>query len=299
MKATRRWMSSAARLPPIAVEVLTPELAETFRADGAVKLSGVLTPGWVKALREAAEANLSNPGPLCDEHSAANGTKGRFHDDQFLWKRHDAFRDFVTSSGAGALAAKAMSSQSAHIFYDQLLVKEPGTAAPTPWHNDTSYWQLSGSQICSLWVALDDVPSSVGVVYVKGSHKWKLRHPVTNFSGADTSGANVYGGAGAAGLTMVPDVEKLAAKGEFELLKWDMRAGDVLVFDSAALHGAPGNTGAGATRRRGYATRWCGDDVTFDARAGTMAAGWTAAGYDTGLSHGSPIACALHPNVLK
>ena len=60
-------------------------------------------------------------------------------------------------SGVGTLAAKAMGSTSAHIFYDQLFVKEPGTTAPTPWHNDTSYWHVEGKQICSVWVALDEV----------------------------------------------------------------------------------------------------------------------------------------------
>ena len=64
----------------------------------------------------------------------------------------------------------------------QLFVKEPGTAAPTPWHNDTSYWHLTGQQVCSVWLALDDVPASRGLSYVKGSHRWNLLHRVTNFS---------------------------------------------------------------------------------------------------------------------
>ena len=38
-------------------------------------------------------------------------------------------------------------------MYDQLFVKEPGTAAGTPWHNDTSYWHIDGQQVCSVWVS--------------------------------------------------------------------------------------------------------------------------------------------------
>ncbi len=30
---------------------------------------------------------------------------GRFHDDQFLWRRHDTFRDFVFDSQAAAVRA--------------------------------------------------------------------------------------------------------------------------------------------------------------------------------------------------
>lgn len=289
--------SAPAPLPSIDPEkCMSLREVEKFANDGAVVLRSVFNAEWVEALRSAAEANMVSPGPLCDEHASAQGTGGRFHDDQFLWRRHEAFADFVLRSGAGALAARAMGSSTAHIFYDQLLVKEPGTVAATPWHNDTSYWQLSGSQICSVWLALDVVPADVGVAYVKGSHKTKLRHAITNFSGGDHSDKNRYEGSET--LDAIPEVEALTAAGDLELLKWDMEPGDVIVFNSYALHGAPG-TPAKANRRRGYATRWCGDDVTYDARPGTMGAGWAKAGFDAGLDHGDSIGeSALHPNVL-
>ena len=44
------------------------------------------------------------------------------------------------------------------------------------------------------------------------------------------------------------------------------------------MHGAPGNPGASSNRRRGYATRWCGDDVTFANLPGTMHDGWKVRG---------------------
>ena len=58
---------------------------------------------------------------------------------RFLWMRHRACELYVTRSGVAALAARAMGSRSASHFYDQLLVKEPGTVAPTPWHNVSLY----------------------------------------------------------------------------------------------------------------------------------------------------------------
>lgn len=180
--------------------------------------------------------------------------------------------------------------------HTELFVKEPGTAAPTPWHNDTSYWHLRGDQVCSAWLALDEVPIERGLSYVKGSHKWGLFHRVTNFSGDAHSDKNTYDGANA--LPPVPDVDAGVAAGEFELLHWDMLPGDVLLFYSAMMHGAPGNPPDSPHRRRGYATRWCGDDIVFENRAGTMHTGWKAAGFDNGLADGAPIACALHPNVI-
>jgi hypothetical protein len=164
----RRRLSSPAtlralpRIDPLAA--ISNADIDQLSEDGAIVLRGILAPEWIDVLREAAEANLSNPGPLCDEHSAAQGTAGRFHDDQFLWRRHPEFAEYVLRSGAGALAARAMRSSAAHIFYDQLFVKEPGTTAPTPWHNDTSYWHMEGKQICSIWLALDEVRAALSTL---------------------------------------------------------------------------------------------------------------------------------------
>jgi ectoine hydroxylase-related dioxygenase (phytanoyl-CoA dioxygenase family) len=129
---------------------------------------------------------------------------------RFLWTRHRAAEMYVRRSGVASLAARAMVSSTAHHFYDQLLVKEPGTVAPTPWHNDTSYWQLDGSMICSVWLALDEVPKETGVSYVRGSHKWGMRHSITSFSGGGESNYN-YGDQSA--LPDVPDVDGEVAKG--------------------------------------------------------------------------------------
>ena len=70
----------------------------------------------------------------------------------------------------------------------------------------------------------------------------------------------------------------------------------LLLFYSAMMHGAPGIPSGSSHRRRGYATRWCGDDVTFRDKPGTMHQGWKRAGFDNGLNDGDPIACALHPD---
>ena len=120
---------------------------------------------------------------------------------------------------------------------------------------------------------------------------WGLTHRVTNFSGADHSDRNTY--RGAEELPEVPDVSSLP---EEDFLTWDVAPVDALLFYSAMLHGAPGNPGASNARRRGYATRWCGDDVVFADKPGTMHAGWVAAGFDNGLADGAGLACALHPD---
>ena len=86
--------------------------------------------------------------------------------------------------------------------------------------------------ICSVWVALDDVPAERGLGYVRGSHRAKLVHRVTNFSGDDHSDKNTY--SGAAELPPVPEVTD-----DDEVLRWDMEPGDALLaVNGQAVHSA-------------------------------------------------------------
>ena len=118
----------------------------------------------------------------------------------------------------------------------------------------------------------------------------RARAGVTNFSGDDHSDRNTY--SGAEELPPVPEVTD-----DDEVLRWDMQPGDALLFNSYALHGAPGNPSTTSARRRGYATRWCGDDIVFDERPGTMHVGWKEHGFDCALQAGQPLRMsALHPD---
>ena len=82
---TTRLASSLAApraLPRIDPSLVSAADGARFNEDGAIVVRGVVGPEWLDALRDAAEANLRAPGPLCDEHAEAQGTAGRFHDDQ-------------------------------------------------------------------------------------------------------------------------------------------------------------------------------------------------------------------------
>jgi|EP01043_Picozoa_sp_COSAG02_P012776 hypothetical protein len=75
--------TSAQELVPIdPLKAMPDRLVRQFQEDGAVVLRGVFDTSWVEAMRAAAEDNMADPGPLCDEHAQAQGTAGRFHDDQ-------------------------------------------------------------------------------------------------------------------------------------------------------------------------------------------------------------------------
>ncbi|BBK41374.1 phytanoyl-CoA dioxygenase [Allostella vacuolata] len=253
---------------------------EAYERDGIVCLRGRFDAGWIARMAAATDAAMAAPGPHAEDYTPP-GRPGRFFGDLDLWQRHDAFRRFVFESPAAGIAARLMRASRVNFFYDQLLVKEPGTAERTPWHQDQPYWAVDGRQVCSIWLPFDPVPADACVEYVAGSHLWRQQFNPQHFSDGTP-----YAGTG---LPPLPDIE--AARGRLDIRRWDLEPGDCLVFQAMIVHGAPGNRQAG--RRRALATRWTGDDATFARRPGEVAIPTS----DPGLAHGQAMDCALFPRV--
>jgi ectoine hydroxylase-related dioxygenase (phytanoyl-CoA dioxygenase family) len=243
-------------------DITAQEIAD-YQRDGAAVLRGVLPFEWIEVMREAVEDILQNPGGASVEYTAKE-KKGRYYGDFFVWRRNPVFEAFMKDSPMPEIAAQVMKSAVLNFFYDQLLVKEPNTAEPTPWHQDLSYWPVKGKQVMSIWAPFDSATEESGVVvYVKGSHKWgKLYSP--HVFGKDTGFADIYA---KAGLEPLPDIE--AERDKHEILCWEMEAGDVLIHHPLTLHYASGNKSP-VNRRRGLALRYLGDDAVFDNRPGTF-----------------------------
>lgn len=140
---------------------------------------GRLHEGVDRAIRDGLQSggdqvvNVSNPGE-----------PGFFFYDMFLWKRYNAFRKFAFDSPAADLAREAMRSETMTFYYDLVLSKEPGTTSSTPWHYDEAYWPVSGTQICNLWTALDDIPVDTALRFARGSHRHAKNYRAVGF-GAD------------------------------------------------------------------------------------------------------------------
>jgi ectoine hydroxylase-related dioxygenase (phytanoyl-CoA dioxygenase family) len=231
---------------------ITAAEIQAYQDDGAVLLKGLIDPDWVERLRERADHVLAAPGKL---HNELSKTGGRFLSDTFLWHQYDGFREFIFESAAAAAVAQLMGSQKINIVFDQFLIKEPGTTDPTVWHQDLTYWPLRGDQVCTLWLALDDVTAESGSMeFVKGSHKWGQRfHPVAFVDPAKYKTDE----------PPVPDIE--AARDKYDFLRFDYEPGDCSIHHGKLVHSAGGNHHADR-RRRAYVTRWAGDDVVHDPR---------------------------------
>ena len=98
---------------------------------------------------------------------------------------------------------------------------------------------------------------SGAVEYVCGTHATETLYAPKSFHG-DGRIANPE-------FEDLPDIE--SRRDRLEILSWDLEPGDCAVHHFRTVHGAPANLTA-STRRRGLATRWIGDDITFELRPG-------------------------------
>ena len=232
--------------------MMTPEQVADFQRDGAVVVRA-LFKDWVDVMAEGVAENIANPGEYASENQVS---EGRFFDDYCNWTRIPTFERVVRDSPAAALAATAMQSKTAQFFHDHVLVKEPGTPKPTPWHQDAPYYFVEGQQTVSLWMPLD-VVTGASLRFVAGSHTWdKMVRPVSWSDDSDFYETGDW--------IPVPDPD--ADPDQMRVLEWAMEPGDAVLFDFRTVHGARGNaTGA---RRRALSLRWVGDDARYVARPG-------------------------------
>jgi ectoine hydroxylase-related dioxygenase (phytanoyl-CoA dioxygenase family) len=235
--------------------MVTREQIEDYARDGAVLLPGLFRD-WVETLRDGIARNIRAPGPYAAENLKP-GENGRFFDDYCNWRRIPEFVAVVERSPAAAAAAALMRSKTAQLFHDHVLVKEPGTAKPTPWHQDAPYYFVDGEQTVSFWAPVDPVEDAT-LRCVAGSHLWpKLVLPVRWLSDQ-----NFYADSDA--YIPVPDPDADADR--YRVLEWRMQPGDAVAFNYRTLHGARGN--ATGRRRRAFSLRFVGDDARYVERPG-------------------------------
>jgi ectoine hydroxylase-related dioxygenase (phytanoyl-CoA dioxygenase family) len=239
---------------PTAADI-TPEDVTDYERDGAVVVRGLFAIEEIEALRQGLDRNLADPGPWACDYTT-DGGPGGFRDDYCNWDRFEEYESFVRTSPAAALARRLLRSSTARFFHEHVLVKEPGTLEPTPWHHDQPYYPVDGDQVCSIWLPLDPVPQAACPRFVAGSHRWPGYLAPRTFVDQQPY-------AGAEALTPVPDID--AHPEGYELLSWELDVGDCIVFHMKTVHGAPGTAGL-ATRRRAFSTRWLGDDAVWAQR---------------------------------
>lgn len=228
---------------------------DDFRNDGTVFLPGLFAD-HVNGLRAGVNRNLEAPGEFAAEN-LHDHEKGRFFDDYCNWQRISEFRNFIKNSQVGSVAAQLMCSREVQVFHDHVLIKEPGTAKPTPWHQDAPYYFVDGSQTISFWIPLDPVKEA-SLRLIKGSHLWPKPVLPQRWLSEDDFYPDEND------FLPIPDPD--AEPGQFDVVEWEMKPGDAVAFHFKTVHGARGNLTN--QRRRAFSLRLVGDDARYTTRPG-------------------------------
>ena len=150
--------------------VVDAATVEEFRAAGCVIVRGLFSSDEVATIREGIERNLADPGPLFGVASR-DDDPGRFVEDFCNWQRIDEYRRIAFESKAADVAAALMGGSIVRLYHDHLLVKEPGTRQPTPWHQDQPYYNVEGFDNVSMWAPVDPVARESTLEFLVGSHR--------------------------------------------------------------------------------------------------------------------------------
>ena len=222
---------------------ITEAQIQQYEEDGAICVRGQFDAEWCSHMLNVCEANNEPDDP------------GHFYIMSYMSRQNSDFEDYILNSPAAEIAARLMRLDEVRFFYDQLFIKEPGTLAPTQWHNDLPFWPFNGNQIASVWMALTPVTMETsGLVYVAGSHKWnKLFRAVTPDEDPAFTDES---------LELCPEFHLEFDNPEYRFLSWDMEPGDVIVHHPLTVHGTGKN--ASATQRRvALSCRFYGGDAVW------------------------------------
>jgi ectoine hydroxylase-related dioxygenase (phytanoyl-CoA dioxygenase family) len=243
---------------------LSPEEIASYRDAGVAHVQGAISPEWTQRMYDKISAQMTGLGAFSGDTSPGSAT-GRFVHDRYMWPSDPDFRAYAFESGVAKLCAQAMESRAARLYFDQIFVKEPETHERFFWHQDLPYWPMGGTQICSAWVTMTDVDAEASALeFVLGSDKLgKLYRPVmpeglerdesVQFINSDIDQPEI------------PDFD--ADRPKYNIVSFDMKAGDALIFNTRIVHSSRGN--ASKTQRRlALSTRWLGDDAAWKPRPG-------------------------------
>ncbi len=254
-----------------------------YQRDGVVCLRNAFDDQWIEKGRRAVAAALRARTKSQQHFSHRKaGESGSFFYDTFLWKRIPSFRQYTFESPAAGLAKQVMNSRSLLLYFDMVIVKEPGTSAQTPWHYDEAYWPVSGTQVCNLWMALDHIPREMALRFVLGSHKLFDDYCAVDF----------FTSKGKAGQPKPTPPQWNTEPGNHKIVCAPMEPGDCAILNFRTHHSAPGNLHR-QNRRRAICTHWAGDDARYNNKS------WTCSPNERGenLQHGGSLECETFPRI--
>ena len=212
--------------------ILAPEDIAAFRNDGVVHLKSVFDQSWLDLLRAGIEQDIASPSENFGNHAKDPGAPA-YYEDFWCWSKFPQFGQFVRQSPCAAIAAQLLAAKRINLVMDNWFVREAGSASRPPFHHDISYFDFTGS-MCVLWLPLGPVAKQDCISFVKGSHLWGKHFLRVRFAdGHFSEGAQRVNGID---YEPTPDIE--GNPEAYDLVQFEMAAGDALYFDMRTLHGS-------------------------------------------------------------
>ena len=222
---------------------LTPEQIAHFNREG-----------YVKGLRIFSAEEIAGPRAFFDAALARVMAQGASsYSVMSAHMKYGAVWDLITHPRITALVRDLLGDEVVG-WGAQFFCKLPGDGKIVAWHQDASYWPLSPSKTCTVWLAIDDSDvENACMRFVAGSH----HHGHLTFRPSDPGEQNVLN-------QTVENAEQYGTVVDVEL-----KAGQVSIHSDLLLHSS--NANLSARRRCGLTMRYCTPDVR-----GTM--GWNKEG---------------------
>lgn len=236
-------MPRSDRTPPL----LTADEKRHYREHGYVFLYDILSRDVIADLLERIDGLLAKKYPAEACIAGPASTEGPTDPGRLILQvmpteypaRDPVLRAYAENVTLHAIACELMESADAVVFQQQALLKEPGAANPTPWHQDEFYWRITektGESGVTAWTPLVPASRENGTMWIlPGSHRGPIL-PHEPFNGVSKFH----------GITVPID--------ESRLVPLEFGPGDYSFHHKNLIHGAYAN--AGKSRRVGMAQHY-------------------------------------------
>lgn len=216
--------------------MVADDAVSAYARDGVVVIRGLVKSIEIEAIAAGIEKVLSNRS----QASVANdsGDDDGPVEDYCRWSEIDEIGRVALRSGVPKAAAELMDSPSARFFHDHVLVDRPRDEGETRWRQELPFFNVQGRGITA-WISVDPVPKQGSPEFWAGSHLGPWRLPAKD---VEEHSKRLPEGA----LTLIPDLDE--DRSRYDIRRWELDPGDVIFYDFATVHTAPGFASDGDRR---------------------------------------------------
>lgn len=249
------------------VRPITEAELDTYRAQGVVKLPGLIDGAQAAEMLRSLEHQLENPSKWVMD--------GTHRSDRCFGLAEPALREYLLDPTLGENAARAMGSETAKFFFDHMFAFEPNMPLPQHyWHQDLPYWPVEGEHVVSFWVSLVSCKPETGALkFVPGTHNAERFYRPNGFDGKPLTGD--LGDRAELAIDVTDRFQDDAPPAFHEdpdthgVLEFSYELGDAVMFHSRVVHSSGGNSSPDQ-RRVAYSARFIGDDARMTLRQGVF-----------------------------